>query len=165
MVYKLAQRNPDQGGGIQRSVTNADSYAWMANSMLFYNLLDHLPKPSNFKGAAADEPARVPPADERAQIATAMQLHLGVFDGAAPGDEMDRRIDAEVAAIMAGLEADKTPDDAPPQPPLPTTPPAGPPGSGIPEGGCHSLVLGPLVGPQDPKCADKPKRRAMSFSA
>lgn len=32
VVYKLAQRSLNQMGGAERASTNADSYAWLANS-------------------------------------------------------------------------------------------------------------------------------------
>lgn len=49
-TYMLAKRKLDQGGGATRASTNADSYAWLANSKFFYDLTGYFPRPDNYKG-------------------------------------------------------------------------------------------------------------------
>ncbi|OAL45486.1 hypothetical protein IQ07DRAFT_648187 [Pyrenochaeta sp. DS3sAY3a] len=50
-THQLARRNINQGGGATRASTNADSYAWLANSRFFYDLTGYFPEPDNFKVA------------------------------------------------------------------------------------------------------------------
>lgn len=39
----------NQGGGATRASTNADSYAWLANSKYWYDLTGYFPRPPNYK--------------------------------------------------------------------------------------------------------------------
>lgn len=50
-VHLLARRKINQGGGATRASTNADSYAWLANSRYFYDLTGYFPEPDNYKAA------------------------------------------------------------------------------------------------------------------
>lgn len=49
MTHMLARRKLNQGGGATRASTNADSYAWLANSKYFYQLTDYWPQPDGWK--------------------------------------------------------------------------------------------------------------------
>ncbi|KAF2793033.1 hypothetical protein K505DRAFT_350230 [Melanomma pulvis-pyrius CBS 109.77] len=51
LVHQLARRNLNQGGSATRASTNADSYAWFANSKYIYDLTGYFPRPPNWKGA------------------------------------------------------------------------------------------------------------------
>ncbi|KAH7080719.1 hypothetical protein FB567DRAFT_448489 [Paraphoma chrysanthemicola] len=53
LVHMLARRNLNDGGGASRASTNADSYAWLANSKYFYDLTGYFPRPPNYKGSDA----------------------------------------------------------------------------------------------------------------
>ncbi|KAH9882337.1 hypothetical protein J1614_000573 [Plenodomus biglobosus] len=50
-VHLLARRALNQGGGASRASTNADSYAWLANSKYFYDLTGYFPRPPNYKAS------------------------------------------------------------------------------------------------------------------
>ncbi|KAF1828223.1 hypothetical protein BDW02DRAFT_617367 [Decorospora gaudefroyi] len=45
-----------QGGGATRASTNADSYAWVANSKYFYDLTGYFPAPDNYKDRTRSSP-------------------------------------------------------------------------------------------------------------
>ncbi|KAM0342062.1 hypothetical protein ACHAPU_009790 [Fusarium lateritium] len=53
-VYKLAQLNFRSGGGATRASTNADTYAWLANCLYFFELTKYFPKPPNYKPRGID---------------------------------------------------------------------------------------------------------------
>jgi hypothetical protein len=48
-VHQLARRALDRGGGATRASTNADSYAWLANSKYWYDLTGYFPAPPYYK--------------------------------------------------------------------------------------------------------------------
>jgi hypothetical protein len=78
LAYKLAQRSINQGGGAQRASTNADSYAWLANSAYFYREFGEYPLPKNYKTSSVDAAGPVV-ADDLTDEGPVM-LHLGDFD-------------------------------------------------------------------------------------
>ncbi|KAF3811108.1 hypothetical protein GCG54_00010444 [Colletotrichum gloeosporioides] len=47
-VDRLAQRPLNQKGGGQRSSLNADNYAWLPNSLYFYDSINYFPKPPQY---------------------------------------------------------------------------------------------------------------------
>jgi hypothetical protein len=56
-VHQLARLAINQGGGATRASTNADSYAWLANSKFFYDLTGYFPAPDNYKDQTRSFPA------------------------------------------------------------------------------------------------------------
>jgi hypothetical protein len=56
-VHQLARFALNQGGGATRASTNADSYAWLANSKYFYDLTGYFPAPDNYKDKTRSSPA------------------------------------------------------------------------------------------------------------
>lgn len=78
MVHRLAAIiKIKNGGGAERASTNADSYAWFANSVYFYREFGEYPLPRNYKPpSAGDEP--IVPADLEDQ--GPIMIHLGDID-------------------------------------------------------------------------------------
>jgi hypothetical protein len=56
-VHQLARLAKRDGGGATRASTNADSYAWLANSKFFWDLTGYFPAPDNYKGHEQNLPA------------------------------------------------------------------------------------------------------------
>ncbi|KAK0703399.1 hypothetical protein B0T26DRAFT_496936 [Lasiosphaeria miniovina] len=53
LVYKLTQGPINQGGGAACASTNADSYAWLANSLYFCDLTGFFPRPPKYREMTA----------------------------------------------------------------------------------------------------------------
>ena len=96
MVYKLAQRGLSQGGGATRASTNADSYAWLANSLYFYDATGYFPAPPNYRDRAVS-------AEADARGLDIFPVHLGEFQGKVDDATFNSRFDAEIAGIKAEL--------------------------------------------------------------
>ncbi|KAG9503400.1 hypothetical protein J7337_006245 [Fusarium musae] len=45
----LKQRKSESGGGATRSSTNADTYAWLANCLYFFQVTKVFPKPPRYE--------------------------------------------------------------------------------------------------------------------
>ncbi|KAF3810368.1 hypothetical protein GCG54_00000413 [Colletotrichum gloeosporioides] len=86
-VYTLAQKDLKRGGGATRASLNADSYAWLANSLYFYDATGYFPRPSEgTKGAEADN---------------IYFVDLGEFEGEAKDAEIEKRFKAEVDSFSS----------------------------------------------------------------
>lgn len=79
LVHLLARRRRNQGGGARRASTNADSYAWLANSVYFYDNFGEYPLPINYKPAPWDSASHFVPDD--LSYEGPVMLHLGDFGG------------------------------------------------------------------------------------
>ncbi|KAJ8118877.1 hypothetical protein OPT61_g212 [Boeremia exigua] len=85
-THMLARRNLNMGGGATRASTNADSYAWLANSKYFYELTGYWPQPPNWKGD--DMKGLDAPNTE------AMTINLGVINAFTSDDEFTQRLNS-----------------------------------------------------------------------
>ncbi|KXH67891.1 hypothetical protein CSAL01_12233 [Colletotrichum salicis] len=74
MVHKFAQRTLNQGGGGQRSSTNSDSCAWLANSLYFYQVTNYFPQPPGYKDLSANDRLS---SGQLAQMETVFPVNLG----------------------------------------------------------------------------------------
>lgn len=113
MVYKLAQRNPNQGGGAKRASTNADSYAWFANSVLFYENFGKYPVPPNYKDSPAEAAGPIV-ADDLTDEGPFF-LDLGEFEEGSVTEELvSERMEEALAGIVGEVESDKEEDQPDP---------------------------------------------------
>ncbi|KAF2850713.1 hypothetical protein T440DRAFT_396568 [Plenodomus tracheiphilus IPT5] len=100
-VHLLARRALNQGGGASRASTNADSYAWLANSKYFYDLTGYFPRPSNYK--ASDDTTD-------AEEQTGWTLDFGsIMENTADSDITNR-----MNSIVAGFGTPSSPSEPKP---------------------------------------------------
>lgn len=101
-VYELANRKR----GTKWATQNADSYAWLANSLWFYRNLDKIPRPISPTG---ESPYGI---EARTEL---VFLHLGDFDQSAASDEVEimKRAEEEWESVTEDLPdlPDEWPDD------------------------------------------------------
>ena len=92
LVHKLARGRRVEKGGVETASTNADSYAWLANSLYFYEMTNYFPKPPGYRGASvsAEELDNLPP----------VGLHLGTIDEHVIDEELHSRF----ADALGGVE-------------------------------------------------------------
>ena len=110
-MYKLATRDINKGGGAGRASTNADSYAWLTNSLYFQELTGYFPRPPRWR--QADEPVM---SGEAARAASPLFLHLGVVEEDTTEDEFEALFDQHLEVILQSPEPDiipTNPDDLP----------------------------------------------------
>ncbi|KAJ9635949.1 hypothetical protein H2199_008303 [Coniosporium tulheliwenetii] len=120
VVYKLAQRSLNQMGGAERASTNADSYAWLANIIYFWDLTNYFPKPPGFKVADLDDISSG--GEDRAQ--DVFPIHLGEITAETSEEELQSRFQtalegwktAEPPAALPPAN-DISPPTAPQKPP------------------------------------------------
>ncbi|KAF9775222.1 hypothetical protein IL306_006696 [Fusarium sp. DS 682] len=94
-VYKLAQLNLRSGGGATRASTNADTYAWLANCLYFFELTKYFPKPPNYKSSQD-----INSDDEGSDDQYPLFLNLGDFDqDTATDEELHTRVEKELEAF------------------------------------------------------------------
>jgi hypothetical protein len=99
-VHQLAKRALNQGGGGTRASTNADSYAWLANSKLFYDITGYFPAPDNYK-----DKTRSSPADKGN-----MELDYWTMDfGNINEKTTDKDLEDRKNAILAGMGGSDSP--------------------------------------------------------
>jgi hypothetical protein len=91
----LARRKLNQGGGATRASTNADSYAWLANSKYFFQLTGYFPLPDNHK-----EQDNVQTAVQQALDQTKFTLNLGTITR----DTTDAEIEDRKNGNLRGYE-------------------------------------------------------------
>ncbi|KAF2819124.1 hypothetical protein CC86DRAFT_432123 [Ophiobolus disseminans] len=87
-THMLARRKLNQGGGAARASTNADSYAWLANSKYWWDLTGHFPRPDNYK--QQDELS----ANAWVQEQNAFTLDFGTIRQDTPDSEITKRLNA-----------------------------------------------------------------------
>lgn len=107
-VYRLAQRPLNQGGGATRASTNADSYAWLTNSLYFYDATGYFPRPPKFRDIADIDNISAEDEDRARDI---FPVYLGEFQGDASDEEVQKRFQAELDGMRTA-------------PPTTTNPPA-----------------------------------------
>lgn len=96
-VHMLAQRSLNQGGGATRASTNADSYAWLVNSLYFYDATGYFPAPPKWKGPSSMAELGLtwsPESQTRSQ--DIFPVHLGSFDSHPSDETLETRFKAEV---------------------------------------------------------------------
>lgn len=107
LVYKLAQRPLNQGGGATRASTNADSYAWLVNSLYFYDLTGYFPAPPRYRGSGGsiDDVS----AEDEARAQDGFPVHLGTFGpGEATDDAVNARFDLQLEGMKTQVPAAPT---------------------------------------------------------
>lgn len=79
-VYRMARRPKEipGGGGASKASTNADSYAWFANSVYFYKLFGKYPLPDAYKGTSVGEE---PSVTQDPEDLNPIMVHVGDFNG------------------------------------------------------------------------------------
>ncbi|KAF9878141.1 hypothetical protein CkaCkLH20_04179 [Colletotrichum karsti] len=82
--------------GAARASTNADSYAWLANSLYFYDATGYFPRPPKYRKIA--EIDNISPANEsRAQ--DIFPVYLGEFKGEVKDEEVTKRFQADIKGL------------------------------------------------------------------
>jgi hypothetical protein len=106
-VHKLATLNLRSGGGATRASTNADTYAWLANCLYFFELTKYFPKPPNYKIRDIDSVGVGQGSADQSPI----MLNLGDFDQeTATDDELDNRVDNELQGYGSSGDLEGTAD-------------------------------------------------------
>ncbi|KAF4497527.1 Metalloproteases (zincins), catalytic [Fusarium agapanthi] len=67
-VYQLAQGDLESGGGAARSSTNADTYAWLANCLYFFEVTKVFPKPPRHEQKDEETPIMISLGDVRENV-------------------------------------------------------------------------------------------------
>lgn len=88
------QRQLSQGGGATRASTNADCYAWLTNSLFWYDYTSYFPRPPSYKGVSVTSAE-----DVRSQ--DVFSLDLGDFSDNPSDADIQSRV-ADIIASMAG---------------------------------------------------------------
>ncbi|KAF2872928.1 hypothetical protein BDV95DRAFT_568343 [Massariosphaeria phaeospora] len=96
LVYKLANRPLNQGGGATRASTNADSYAWFTNSKYFWDLTGYFPAPPSYRNMANIDQFS---SEDEVRAQDVWPFHLGDIDQDTSEDEVKKRFDAGVEAM------------------------------------------------------------------
>jgi hypothetical protein len=90
-VYKLAQRRILDGGGAQSSSINADSYGWLANSQVFYDMTGIFPQPPGFRSRMASTASQEPD--------VLVSLNLGVIQSNTTEAELEALLQTQLDGL------------------------------------------------------------------
>ncbi|KAH5711875.1 hypothetical protein HBI64_042700 [Parastagonospora nodorum] len=101
-THMLARRALNQGGGAARASTNADSYAWLANSKLFYDITNYFPAPDNYKDKTRSSPADTPNME-----LDAWMLDFGAITEKTTDAELEERKNKILASMGGASEENK----------------------------------------------------------
>lgn len=92
---------PNRTHMLARASTNADSYAWLANGKLFYDITNYFPAPDNYKGKTRRSPADTPGMELKAWM-----LDFGAIDEKTTDAELEDR-KKKILAGMGGASEEK----------------------------------------------------------
>lgn len=88
-MHQLARQALNQGGGATCASTNADSYAWLANSKFWWDLTGYFPRPPNYK--ETDNSVSL---DQSLQEQTGWTLNPGTVSDTTSETEITTRLNA-----------------------------------------------------------------------
>lgn len=97
-MYRLAQFPLSQGGGATRASTNADSYAWLVNSLYFRRVTGYFPVPPKYHALDTIDSFDLDDEDIGQDV---FPIHLGEIAPNMTDDDISKVIETELLGITS----------------------------------------------------------------